>query len=179
LQAIKRVVIYLGRSLPNASSGAQKRNWEKTNLSSSDLAPNRGLPSQGLSTLLVRSYRTFAPLPTRFWVLNFEFLSPNLALITLSAVYFCGTILAIARTGGYPASLGFWEPGLSSDLCSLQPPAPTLSPRTFLRLVQSATTCAYSLPCFIIHLIKCQNLRKGPQKPGFFENLSVRAKYFR
>ncbi len=27
------------------------------------LAPNRGLPSQRLSTLLVRSYRTFAPLP--------------------------------------------------------------------------------------------------------------------
>ena len=28
-----------------------------------DLAPNRGLPSQHLSMLLVRSYRTFAPLP--------------------------------------------------------------------------------------------------------------------
>tara|TARA_Y100001970_G_scaffold132360_1_gene163271 strand:+ start:5992 stop:6288 length:297 start_codon:yes stop_codon:yes gene_type:complete len=27
------------------------------------LAPNRGLPSQYLSILLVRSYRTFAPLP--------------------------------------------------------------------------------------------------------------------
>ncbi len=31
-----------------------------------DLAPNRGLPSQHLSILLVRSYRTFAPLP--FWI---------------------------------------------------------------------------------------------------------------
>ena len=38
-------------------------NREKTNRSSSRLAPNRGLPSQRLSTLLVRSYRTFAPLP--------------------------------------------------------------------------------------------------------------------
>ena len=28
-----------------------------------DLAPNRGLPSQHLSILLVRSYRTLAPLP--------------------------------------------------------------------------------------------------------------------
>ncbi len=28
-----------------------------------DLAPSRGLPSQHLSMLLVRSYRTFAPLP--------------------------------------------------------------------------------------------------------------------
>ena len=27
------------------------------------LLPNRGLPSQSLATLLVRSYRTFAPLP--------------------------------------------------------------------------------------------------------------------
>jgi len=30
-----------------------------------DLAPNRGLPSQHLSMLLVRSYRTFAPLPKK------------------------------------------------------------------------------------------------------------------
>jgi len=30
-----------------------------------DLAPNRGLPSRHLSMSLVRSYRTFAPLPNR------------------------------------------------------------------------------------------------------------------
>ena len=30
-----------------------------------DLAPNRGLPSQHLSMLLVRSYHTFAPLPVK------------------------------------------------------------------------------------------------------------------
>lgn len=40
-----------------------QRNWKKTNHCSSDLAPRRGLPSQCLTTLLVRSYRTFAPLP--------------------------------------------------------------------------------------------------------------------
>jgi len=59
-------VIYLGRLLPDASSGTfWWRNWEKTNRGSFDLAPNRGLPSQYLSILLVRSYRTFAPLPVR------------------------------------------------------------------------------------------------------------------
>lgn len=35
------------------------------------------------------------------------------------AVSFCGTILTIARTGRYPASLVFREPGLSSDQLSL------------------------------------------------------------
>ena len=32
------------------------------------------------------------------------------------AVFFCGTILAIARTGSYPASMVFWESRLSSNL---------------------------------------------------------------
>jgi hypothetical protein len=54
-------VIYLGDLLPNTSSGS-KRNWKKTN-HYPYLASNRGLPSQHLSMLLVRSYRTFAPLP--------------------------------------------------------------------------------------------------------------------
>ncbi len=58
-----RAVIYLGRLLPNASSGSVLGTGKRTNRSSFDLAPNRGLPSQRLSTLLVRSYRTFAPLP--------------------------------------------------------------------------------------------------------------------
>jgi len=62
------------------------------------LAPSRGLPSQHFSMLLVRSYRTLAPLP----------------YIKYSAVCFCGTILTVARTGNYPASLTMWEPGLSS-----------------------------------------------------------------
>lgn len=74
--------------------------------------------------LLVRSYRTFAPLPfqisdlthglwckpmaqhLRFWGVPF----------TGTAVFFCGTILTLTRTGRYPASLVFRKPGLSSDL---------------------------------------------------------------
>jgi len=40
-----------------------ERDGKKANPSPSDLAPHRGLPSQYLSILLVRSYRTFAPLP--------------------------------------------------------------------------------------------------------------------
>ena len=49
--------------------------------------------------LLVRSYRTFAPLPVSK--------AP-------SAVCFCGTLLTVTRTGRYPASLVFRKPGLSS-----------------------------------------------------------------
>ena len=31
-----------------------------------------------------------------------------------SAVFFCGTLLTVTRTGHYPASLAIGEPGLSS-----------------------------------------------------------------
>ena len=51
-----------GPPLPTASSGAFKRNADGQP-SFLGLAPSRGLPSQHLSMLLVRSYRTFAPLP--------------------------------------------------------------------------------------------------------------------
>ena len=57
----------------------------------------RGLPSQGLSTLLVRSYRTVAPLPD-----------------CSGGLHFCGTILTLARTGRYPATSPV-VPGLSSS----------------------------------------------------------------
>ena len=55
-------IIYLGLSLPIASSGTNQEPglWPS---SVPRLAPSRGLPSQHLSMLLVRSYRTFAPLP--------------------------------------------------------------------------------------------------------------------
>jgi len=46
------------------------RDRKKTNHNPSDLAPNRGLPSQYLSILLVRSYRTFAPLPIKGWIMR-------------------------------------------------------------------------------------------------------------
>jgi len=59
-----RVVIYLGLLLPKASSGTPKTEaGKRPTIASLDLASNWGLPSQHLSMLLVRSYRTFAPLP--------------------------------------------------------------------------------------------------------------------
>ena len=131
-----RAVIYLGRLLPNASSGSVLGTGKRTNRSSFDLAPNRGLPSQRLSTLLVRSYRTFAPLPpargdlTRGERNYREPLTRSQdRLLPAKAVCFCGTLLTVTRTGRYPASLVFREPGLSSDQSktNLQPPAPTLS----------------------------------------------------
>jgi hypothetical protein len=51
--------------------------------------------------LPVRSYRTLAPLPV--------------SIARPSAVCFCGTLLTVTRTGRYPASLAFGEPGLSSE----------------------------------------------------------------
>ena len=51
-----------------------------------------GLPSQHLSMLLVRSYRTFAPLPV-----------PGGIPTGPSAVCFCGTLLTVTRTGRYQA----------------------------------------------------------------------------
>ena len=59
--------------------------------------------------LLVRSYRTFAPLPDQG------------ANPLPSAVCFCGTLLTVARTGRYPASLAIREPGLSSTGRHQQP----------------------------------------------------------
>ncbi len=41
------------------------RDWKKPNHTPTNRAPTRGLPSQHLSVLLVRSYRTFAPLPRK------------------------------------------------------------------------------------------------------------------
>ena len=59
---IEWAIIYLGLLLPIASSGSNQELglWPS---SVPRLAPSRGLPSQHLSMLLVRSYRTFAPLP--------------------------------------------------------------------------------------------------------------------
>jgi len=72
-QKHERAVIYLGLKLPSTSSGSRSHSFRESGwttetgknptLVSSDLAPDRGLPSQYLSILLVRSYRTFAPLP--------------------------------------------------------------------------------------------------------------------
>ncbi len=74
------------------------------------LAPGRGLPSRHLSMPLVRSYRTFAPLPD----------PPK----GPSAVCFCGTVLTVSRTGRYPAGLAIGEPGLSSTGSPFPPAHP-------------------------------------------------------
>jgi len=62
-------IISLGPTLPPVSSGAQWTERDVANLCSvgrsPGLAPGRGLPSRHLSMPLVRSYRTFAPLPVR------------------------------------------------------------------------------------------------------------------
>ncbi len=100
---------------------SRTRSGEKTNPCPSNLAPNRGLPSQYLTILLVRSYRTFAPLPperaegVRQRAEVFPFCLLPSASCLPKAVCFCGTILTIARTGRYPASLVFRESGLSSE----------------------------------------------------------------
>lgn len=56
--------------------------------------------------LPVRSYRTLAPLPVAL----------KRMLRGSSAVCFCGTLLTVARTGRYPASLTLRVPGLSSEV---------------------------------------------------------------
>ena len=94
------MIICLGPPLPVASSGALLSGPVNGQPSSLGLAPGRGLPSQHLSMLLVRSYRTLAPLPV--------------PASRPSAVCFCGTLLTVTRTGRYPASLAIGEPGLSS-----------------------------------------------------------------
>ncbi len=66
-----------------------------------------------------------------------------------SAVCFCGTILTVARTGRYPASLVFREPGLSSVFQFagiLQPPRllfPNSSVKRYLRLSQLHQECGH------------------------------------
>ena len=94
------MIICLGPPLPVASSGALLSGPVNGQPTSLGLAPGRGLPSQHLSMLLVRSYRTLAPLPV--------------PASRPSAVCFCGTLLTVTRTGRYPASLAIGEPGLSS-----------------------------------------------------------------
>ena len=63
------VIICLGPPLPAASSGAggTERDDDQPLFRGPKpgLAPGRGLPSRHLSMPLVRSYRTFAPLPVR------------------------------------------------------------------------------------------------------------------
>ena len=115
----KGAVIYLGHLLPNASSGLKCWSWKKTNLAPSALLPT------GV-------YRANAS--RRCWCALTAPLHPYLCVTsTPSAVCFCGTLLTVTRTGRYPASLIFREPGLSSNL-----------PQG-----KFATTCAYSFAPYL------------------------------
>ena len=61
---LQRVGGYLsGTAVSDGLERRIKRNGADGQPSFLGLAPSRGLPSQHLSMLLVRSYRTFAPLP--------------------------------------------------------------------------------------------------------------------
>ena len=105
-----RAVIYLGCLLPVTSSGSPSLGREKTNLVPPTLLPtgvSRASTSQYCWCALTV---TFAPLP--FQISDFREKDP----FTVTAVCFCGTILTLARTGRYPASLVFREPGLSSEI---------------------------------------------------------------
>ncbi len=68
-----------------------------------------GLPSRPVTRPLVRSYRTFSPLPA-IPVSN----SPVAVLPPRQAVCFCGTSPGVAPAGRYPASCPM-QPGLSSN----------------------------------------------------------------
>ena len=87
--------------------------------------------------LLVRSYRTLAPLPVRG------------ASPLPSAVCFCGTVLTVTRTGRYPASLAIGEPGLSSTKRS-----------SYLR-GGAAALIAITSPAFAFHNAETDVLRDG------------------
>jgi hypothetical protein len=95
-------VIYLGRQLPVASSGspAPKR-WRGRGKKPTVLPPPCTQPG----------FTEPAPLDAAGALL------PHLCTLTpYGAVFFCGTILTIARTGRYPAGLVFRVPGLSSAM---------------------------------------------------------------
>jgi len=120
----KRAVIYLGRLLPNASSGCVCAEPVKDQPWFLCLAPNRGLPSQRLSTLLVRSYRTFAPLP----VMD-AFLHPSIGGMFLWHFPRDRSHWALPSRFGLSGARTFLKPACYKT--GLQPPAPTL----FLYLV--------------------------------------------
>jgi len=95
-----RVAIYLGLLLPEASGGTYStETGKRPTIVSFDLASDWGLPSQHLSMLLVRSYRTFAPLP-KIWLNLWRYVSVALSS-RLPAL-------------GVTQQSGLWKPGLSS-----------------------------------------------------------------
>ena len=89
------MIIYLGYRLPDTSSDQPGSSASRFICFPIWSCFEWGLPSQPVTRLLVRSYRTFAPLPEN------------------PAVSFCGTSLKVTLTGRYPASCSV-KLGLSS-----------------------------------------------------------------
>ncbi len=101
-------IIYLGRLLPAGSSDQPGRAAGHRICAPTWSCSGWGLPSQPVSGLLVRSYRTVAPLP----VLE----------RAIGGLHFCGTFPEIALAGRYPAPCPV-ELGLSSRAASRLAPA--------------------------------------------------------
>ncbi len=106
LHIFPRVVIYLGWLLPNTSSGSPKTEREKDQPLS--LRPC-SLPGFTEPTPLDVAGALLPHLCTLTKCRGSSQTAP-----TFLAVFFCGTILTVACTGRYPASLIFRESGLSS-----------------------------------------------------------------
>src|SRR5579875_3394891 len=82
-------IIYLGRLLPVGSSNLPECVAGHHICTPIRSCSGWGLPSQPVSRLLVRSYRTVASLPVR--------------VCAIGGLHFCGTIPKIALAGRYPA----------------------------------------------------------------------------
>ncbi len=105
-QTMRRAVIYLGRLLPNASSGSPTSEPVKDQPSFRRPCTHSGFTEP-------------VPLDTAGALLphlcTLTGISRRLSVEVIPAVCFCGTLLTLARTGRYPASSVFRVPGLSSN----------------------------------------------------------------
>lgn len=114
------VIIYLGELLPIRSSDQPECATGRRICTPIRSCSRWGLPSQPVSRLLVRSYRTVASLPVT--------VLPN-ATLSIGGLHFCGTIPRITPAGRYPAPCPM-ELGLSSrdSLSALHRRLPSLLP---------------------------------------------------
>ena len=72
-----------------------------------------------------------------------------------SAVCFCGTLLTVARTGRYPASSAFREPGLSSDVKTGLTPRQHPQPLSQLYALQSISLADRLASTLTIFRVAC------------------------
>jgi hypothetical protein len=105
--SVKRAVIYLGHLLPDPSSGSIYGTGKRPTLvplPCSQPGFTEPTPLDVAGALLPHLCTLTS------WIGKIAMQFTHLTL----AVCFCGTILTVTRTGRYPASLVFGEPGLSS-----------------------------------------------------------------